>query len=91
LGGRRGDVIEEIMTSKLKRRFRVTSALWFLRNPISPVAEHVAKAFGEDWRKHAVLVFGRVRGPADGAGLVPDQGFERFPIPVFLMLSFQKP
>ena len=40
------------------------------------VVEDVAEALGEDQREDVVLVFRRVLGPADGAGGVPDPGFE---------------
>ncbi len=40
------------------------------------VVKHVAEALGEDEREDVVLVFRRVLGPADGAGGIPDPGFE---------------
>jgi hypothetical protein len=48
----------------------------FLRNAVQLVIENVAEALGEDQREDVVLVFRRVLGPADGAGGIPDPGFE---------------
>ncbi len=47
------------------------------------VVEDVAEALGEDEREDVVLVFRRVLGPADGAGGVPDPGFEGFVLDCF--------
>ena len=41
------------------------------------IVEYVAKPLGEDQRQDEILVFRRVTGPADGAGRVPDPGFQR--------------
>jgi hypothetical protein len=50
----------------------------FLRNAVQFVIEDIAEALREDERKDVVLVFRRVLGPADGAGGIPDPGFEGF-------------
>ena len=42
------------------------------------IVEDVAEAFGEDEGEDVVLVFRRVLGSANGAGGVPDPGFEGF-------------
>jgi hypothetical protein len=42
------------------------------------VVEDVAQALGEDEREDVVLVLGRILGPADGTGRIPDPGFEGF-------------
>ena len=42
------------------------------------IIENIAQSFGEYERKDVVFVFRRILGPADGAGGVPDPGFERF-------------
>ena len=56
----------------------------FLGDAVQFVVEDVAEALREDEREDVVLVFRRVLGPADGAGGVPDPGFEGF---VFLGLE----
>jgi hypothetical protein len=50
----------------------------FLRNAVQLVVEDVAEALGEDEGEDVVLVFRCVLGPADGAGGIPDPGFEGF-------------
>ena len=49
-----------------------------LGDAVQLVVEDVAQALGEDEREDVVLVFRRVLGAADGAGGIPDPGFERF-------------
>lgn len=49
-----------------------------LGNAVQFVIEDVAEALGEDEGEDVVLVFRRVLGSADGAGGVPDPGFEGF-------------
>jgi len=50
----------------------------FLRNAVQLVIEDITKALREDEREDVVLVFRRVFGPTDGAGGIPDPGFEGF-------------
>ena len=50
----------------------------FRGDAVQLVIEDVAQALGEDERQDEVLVFGRILGPANGAGGVPDPGFEGF-------------
>lgn len=59
----------------------------FLGDAVEFVVKDVAEAFGEDEGEDVVLVFRRVLGPADGAGGIPDPGFEGFVIPVFRHLG----
>jgi hypothetical protein len=42
------------------------------------IIEDVAQAFRKDEREDVILVFGRVFGPANGAGGVPDPRFQGF-------------
>ena len=46
------------------------------------VVEDVAQPLGEDQRQDVVLVFGSILGAANGAGGVPDPGFEGFGVGV---------
>ena len=50
----------------------------FRGDAVQLVIEDVAEALGEDERQDEVLVFGCILGPANGAGGVPDPGFEGF-------------
>jgi hypothetical protein len=42
--------------------------------------EYIIEALDEDERQDDVLVFGRILGPVNGAGGVPDPGFDEFVI-----------
>ena len=55
----------------------------FLGDAVQLVVEDVAEALGEDEREDVVLVLRRILGAADGAGGVPDPGFEGFVVTVF--------
>jgi hypothetical protein len=50
----------------------------FLGDAVQLVIEDIAETLGEDEREDVVLVFRCVLGSADGAGGVPDPGFEGF-------------
>ena len=69
-----------ICTHKLER---LLSRAHLLGDAIQLVIEHVAEALGEDEGEDIVFVLRRVLGPANGAGGVPDPGFEGFRRQVF--------
>jgi len=50
---------------------------------IQLVVEDVAEALGEDEGENVILAFRRVLGAADGAGGIPDPGFEGFGVLLF--------
>ena len=58
-----------------------------LGDAVELVVEDVAEALGEDEREDELLVFGCILGAADGAGGVPNPGFEGFAVAVFAVGS----
>ena len=50
----------------------------FLRDAVQLIIKDIAEALREDKRQDVVLVFRRVLRPTDGAGGIPDPGFQGF-------------
>ena len=57
---------------------RLLARAHLLSDSVQFIIEHVAETLGKDEGEDVVLVFRRVLGSANGAGRVPDPGFEGF-------------